>query len=129
MTEGGVIVDTSVFIEFLKGNESYSVAIISLLEKNLVFSTGIIIAELLQGLKNLKEEKYLTELITAVNILEITTNLWIETGNISLSLRRKGINLPLTDIAIASLAIEHNLQIFTLDKHFEQIPGVRVYKV
>jgi predicted nucleic acid-binding protein len=128
MTEDGVIVDTSVLIEFLKGNEQYGGEITRLLEKDRVFSTGIIIVELLQGLKNLKEEQYIAELITAVNVLEITTDLWIETGNISLSLRRKGINLPLTDVAIAALAIKHNLQIFTLDKHFELIPGVRVYK-
>jgi predicted nucleic acid-binding protein len=129
MTEHGVIVDTSVFIEFLKGNEEYGSETTRLLEWDRVFSTGIIIAELLQGLKNLKEGKYLIELITAVNMLEITTDVWIEAGNLSLSLRRKGINLPLTDVAIAALAIEHNLQIFTLDKHFEQIPGVKLYKI
>ncbi|MBE0426428.1 MAG: PIN domain-containing protein [Nitrospirae bacterium] len=128
MTEDGVLVDTSVLIEFLKGNEQYGEKIARLLDKNCVYSTGIIIAELLQGLKYFKEEQYLTELITAVNVLEITTDLWIEAGKLSLSLRRKGINLPLTDIAIAALVIEHNLSIFTLDTHFEQIPGVRVYK-
>lgn len=129
MTEDGVLVDTSVLIEFLKGNEQYGEEIIKLLDENRVFSTGLIIAELLQGLKNMKEEQYLTELITAVNVLEITTDLWLDTGNLSLSLRRKGINLPLTDAAIAALAIKHNLQIFTLDKHFEQIPGVKIYKM
>jgi len=105
MTEDGVIVDTSVFIEFLKGSELYGSAITLLLEKNRVISTGIIIAELLQGLKHLREEKYLADLITAVNIFEITTDLWIEAGNLSLSLRRKGINLPLTNVAIALLPL------------------------
>ena len=127
--EYGILVDTSVFIEFLKGNEQYGNEMTRLLEENRVFSTGIVIAELLQGLKNLKEEKYLVEVITAVNMLEITTDVWIEAGNLSLSLRRKGINLPLTDVGIATLAKEHNLQIFTLDKHFEQIPGVMLYKI
>jgi hypothetical protein len=47
----------------------------------------------------------------------------------SLFLRRKGINLPLTDIAIATLAIEYQFSLFTLDKHFDQIPGVKIYKV
>ena len=129
MTEDGVIVDTSVFIEFLKGNEQCGSEITKLVEKNRVFFTGIIIAELMQGLKNLREEQYLAELITAVNILEITTDVWIKAGNLSLSLRRKGINLPLTDVALAALAIEHNLSIFTLDKHFEQISGIKLYKI
>jgi predicted nucleic acid-binding protein len=129
MTEDGILVDTSLFIEFLKGNKQYGSEVTMLLEKNRVFSTGIIIAELMQGLKNLREEQYLAELITAVNILEITTDVWIEAGNLSLSLRRKGINLPLTDVALAALAMEHNLSIFTLDRHFEQIPGIELYKI
>lgn len=45
-----------------------------------------------------------------------------------MSLRREGINLPLSDLAIAALAIEHTLAVFTLDKHFEKIPGLRIYK-
>ena len=52
----------------------------------------------------------------------------MKAGKLSCSLRRKGVTLPLTDIAIAVLAIEHNLSIFTLDKHFEQIPGVKLHK-
>jgi len=60
--------------------------------------------------------------------LAITTDLWIKAGKVALSLRREGINLLLTDVAIAALAIEHNLSIFTLDKHFEKIPGLKMYK-
>jgi predicted nucleic acid-binding protein len=59
---------------------------------------------------------------------EMTKPLWQKAGEISASLKREGKNLPLSDIFIATLAIEHNLQVFTLDKHFEQIPGVRVYR-
>lgn len=128
MTEDGVIVDTSVLIAFFRGDTKIADKVSSLLQDNRVITTGIIIAELLQGMKDMKEEKNISDILASTSPLEITTDLWIKAGKVTLSLRRKGINLPLTDVAIAALAIEHDIRIFTLDKHFEHIPGVRVYK-
>ena len=127
MIKDGVIVDTSILIDFLKGSEKYAEEITSLLLKNRAITTGIIIAELLQDIKNPKEEQNISELMTAINTLEISTELWIKTGKLSSSLRKKGISLPLTDIAIATLALEFNLYVFTIDKHFEQIPGIHLF--
>jgi hypothetical protein len=128
MIKDGVIVDTSVLIAFFRGKEKIADKVSRLLLDNRVVTTGIIITELLQGMKDVKEEKNISDILAETSPLEITTDLWIKAGKIALSLRRKGINLPLTDVALAALAIEHNLQIFTLDKHFEQIPKVTVYK-
>ncbi|HOV89751.1 MAG TPA: hypothetical protein PKW07_03470 [Syntrophorhabdaceae bacterium] len=47
----------------------------------------------------------------------------------SCSLRRKGISLQLTDIAIAAIALEYNLPIFTIDKPFDNIPGINLYRL
>jgi len=129
MIKDGVIVDTSVLIDFLKGENPVSNTVARLLEKKRIVITGIIIAELLQGIKNPKEENIISELLTGLTILEANTALWIQAGKLSAALRRKGVSLPLTDVAVAALAIENNLSVFTLDKHFEQIPGVRIYKV
>ena len=128
MIKDGVIVDTSLFIDFLKGEDKHADDVTGLLEKNRIVTTGIIIAELLQGIKNPKEEERIAELLTETNVLEISTQLWIKAEKPPSSLRKKGVSLPLTDVAIAALAAEHDLQIFTLDKHFEQIPGVRTYR-
>ena len=100
----------------------------SLLKNNRAMITGIIAAELLQGIKNFNEEIRIMRLLTGIPAVEIITDLWVKAGMLSSSLRKKGIIIPLTDIAIASTAIEHNLSIFTFDKHFEQIPGVKIYK-
>jgi len=128
MIKDGVVVDTSVLIEFLKGNEPISSEIAELLKTNRVIVTGIIVAELLQGVKNKKEEYKISLLSEAVELLEIPTEIWMKAGKVSSSLRRKGVNLPITDVAIASLATEYDLQIFTLDKHFRKIPGVKLYR-
>lgn len=129
MIKDGVIVDTSVFIDFLKGSERIAQEVLNLIESKRIVLTGIIIAELMQGIKKPFEEERIADLLTGVSILEISTSLWIKIGRLSSSLRRKGINLPLTDIAIAVLAIEYDLALFTIDRHFEQIPGVKIYRI
>lgn len=128
MIKDGVVADTSVLISFFRGQGELADVVEKLFIENRIVTTGIIAAELLQGMKGAKEEERISDFLSALNPMEITTDLWIKAGKISLSLRRKGFNLPLTDIAIAALAIEHNLAVFTLDKHFEKIPGVRIYK-
>ncbi len=127
MIKDGVIVDTSVFIDFLKGSDKIAKEITNLIESNRIVSTGIIIAELMQGIKKPIEEERIADLLTGVSILEISTPLWIKAGKLSSSLRRKGINLPLTDTAIATLALEYDLALFTHDNHFTQIPNLKLH--
>jgi len=128
MARDGVIVDTSVLISFFRGESKIADKVTRLLQDNRVVTTGIIIAELLQGMKDVKEERDISGIFAEISPLEITTDLWIKAGKIALSLRREGINLPLTDVAIAALAVEHNLSVYTLDKHFEKMPGLKMYK-
>jgi len=129
MIKDGVIVDTSVLISFFKGTDKYVKEVTKLLQTNRLFITGIVIAELLQGIKNPEEEKRVSFLIDAIGTIELTTDIWIKAGHVSSSLRRRGISLPLTDVAIAALAIENNLSVFTIDKHYKKIPDLKIYKM
>lgn len=129
MIKDGIIVDTSVLIDFFNGKEKDENNLSKLIESNCIVTTGIIIAELLQGTKNLKEEYGIAELINALPTIEITTDLWIKAGKLSATLRKKGINIPLTDVAIATIAIEYKFSLFTKDKHFIHIPNLKLYNV
>jgi len=128
MTRDGVIVDTSVLIDFLKDKAPHAAAVTALITSKRIRTTGVITAELLQGARTATEEAYVIELLEGIPAIEVTSALWMKAGRLSCSLRRKGATLPLSDIAIAVLSIEHNLSIFTLDGHFEQIPGVKLHK-
>jgi len=128
MTKDGVIVDTSILIDFLKDKAPHAAVVTALILSKRIRTTGIISAELLQGARTATEEAYVIELLEGIPAMEVTSALWMKAGKLSCSLRRKSVTLPLSDIAIAVLAIEHNLSIFTLDGHFEQIPGVKLHK-
>jgi tRNA(fMet)-specific endonuclease VapC len=124
-----VLVDTSVWIQYFnKLNSKPGKSVEGLLQEGRVVVTGIVLTELLQGAKIEKEFNAILESMAALPFLETTQNTWIKAGRISYTLRRKGITIPTTDLIIASLALEHDCLIFTLDPHFEKISDIELYK-
>ena len=85
--------------------------------------------ELLQGVKSADEKEVVLNSLSGLSYIEMNEKLWQSSAVLSAALKKKGLTLPLSDIFIAALAIEHNLKIFTLDKHFAQIPGVKLHQV
>lgn len=125
----GVLIDTSVWIEFFRNREANLVnRVRKLIKSNQAYLCGVILSELLQGIKNEEERMMVTKALLGLPYIETGRELWEEAGNISLELRQKGHLIPLTDIFPAVLAIHHNLEIFTLDVHFQLIPGVNLFK-
>ena len=129
MRDKAVLADTTVWIEFFRLRSETGDTVEHLIRENSVYSCGIVLFELMQGVKSDSEKKIILDILSDLPYVEMTTSLWQRAGELSASLKRKGLSLPLSDIFIATLAIEHNLQIFTLDKHFEQIPGIELYKI
>lgn len=123
-----VLIDTSVWIDFFKfqtgqlGSE-----VTQLIDNNLAAITGVVMAELLQGLKTETESKRLERLLPSIHYLKTEERDWINAGQLSQQLRTKGVTLPLTDILIVTIAQRYAVSILTIDKHFQHLP-VSLYK-
>jgi predicted nucleic acid-binding protein len=128
-SNNGVLIDTSVWIEFFKKTSLAGDAVVELLNKGLVWVSGIELCELVQGAKSEAEKTRIISQLTNLHYVEMSVGLWQRAGEVAMSLKRKGLSLPVSDILLAAVAIEHNLSVFTLDKHFESIPGIRLYKL
>ena len=123
-----VLVDTSIWIEYFNKPDSRAgESLENLLKAGRVFCAGAVLTELLQGAKIEREFKLILESVTALPFLETKLTTWIDAGRISFSLRKKGVTIPVTDIILASLALESHCLIFTLDPHFKKIPGIKLY--
>jgi predicted nucleic acid-binding protein len=63
--------------------------------------------------------------------LETSFAIWRRAGELSLALRRRGITVPLSDLVVAGLALEHGCAIYTLDSHshFDRIPDLPLHRV
>ena len=124
-----IIADTSVWIEFFRDeNSPVSTHLKHLLRSGQVALTGMILAEILQGIKSPREARLVRVNLESLPFIEIYKKIWQQAGEISATLRRKGLTIPLSDIIIASAAITEGYEVYTIDPHFEKIPGLRLYE-
>ena len=122
------LVDTSAWIDYFNKPESkIGNTVEHILRNGRAVLAGIVLTEILQSAKIKTEFDAILESMLALPILEASLTTWIEAGRISFTLRKKGIEIPTTDLIIASLAFENNCSILTLDMHFQEIPGVKIY--
>ena len=125
----GIIVDTCVWIEFFRKPESKLTRHLKrLLRERKVIMVGMVIAEILQGVKAPKEANLVKQSLEKLPYLEITRNIWEAAGEISSSLRGTGITIPLSDLIIAGVALSGDHDIFTIDPHFEKVDGLKLHK-
>jgi hypothetical protein len=123
-----VIADTSVWIPFFNRPDSPEKSALDLLvDADEVALVGVVLAELLQGCRTQSERGFLSDALLALPYYEVTQSTWLQTGDLSAYLLRRGVTLPLSDLIIAALAIEHDCRVYSLDAHFQKIPGVDPY--
>jgi hypothetical protein len=117
-----VLIDTSVWIDYLKSKDTYlSDKVDALIKTETVFVPKIVIAELIQGAKSEKEIRVIDEFTGAFSIIDQGEETWRKAGILSYRLKRKGETINLIDCYIAIIAKENGCKVFTLDPHFYKI--------
>jgi predicted nucleic acid-binding protein len=123
-----VIVDTSVWIAFFNRPHSAEKRTIDgLIDTDEAAILGVILTELLQGCRTQKERDEVKETMLALPYIEMTQPLWIRAGETSSALLRRGITLPVPDLIVAAVALDHQFQVYSLDNDFQKIPGLTLY--
>ena len=124
-----IIVDTSVWIEYLKNSSPVAENLDQQLLAGNIFTLGPVVAELLHGARTEKDYRFLKNSIDGLSYVETDIEDWIKAGSISFKLRRKGVTIPITDCLIAAVAIRQNASVMTYDRHFESIPDLKLENV
>jgi len=110
-----IILDTSVWIEFLKGKGPYFTAVKTLLENRQILAMECVFGELLQGAKNKRERE--TIVLYWNNLPKINDEeIWIEAGEYSSAHRRISKGVGLIDCVIIVAARRENARIWSIDK-------------
>ncbi len=122
-----VLIDTSIWIEFFRSASRAGDELERLLREDTVWTCGIVAFELLQGVKSGREKSIIMDTLLNLEYIEMSWSHWQKAADMSIRIKENGLALPLSDLFIASIAVEHDLRVFTLDKHFKKIPGVKLY--
>ena len=123
-----VLLDTSVWIDALRGKTSSIVAITQdLLKDDRVLTCGPVIFEIKRGLRP-SERKKILPLFDALIRLSFDETVWDAAGDLDASLRKKGITIPPMDVMIAQVCLHHKVSLFTLDEHFRSVHGLKVFE-
>jgi predicted nucleic acid-binding protein len=123
-----VLLDTSVWIDAFRGKTLHILEVTrTLLSEDNVLICGPVVFEINRGLRQ-KERTRVLPLFDALVHLSFDERIWKLAGDLDAKLRKKGVTIPPMDILIAQVSIHYSVPLFTLDEHFNSIPGLCLYK-
>lgn len=117
-----VLVDSSVWIESLRrdGNVYVKLALENLLEEYEAAWCGPVKLEVLGGARKQDREQLETH-FECIPYFQMKDHAWDAAKKIAWRLRDKGCNPPWNDVLIATLSVQAECRIYSIDKHFEQM--------
>ena len=122
-----VLIDTNIYIEFLRGDDNINNILSS---ADFIAFSVISIGEILAGFKiSGNEKKYLNELdeflySPRLIIYDIDSETSEFYAKIYCELRIAGTPIPTNDMWIAALALQHGIKLLTNDRHFSKVAGL-----
>ena len=118
---GHFLVDTSGWLFALRKDFIPKIKdrIDSLLKEDKIFIANIIKLEILGGTKTDQEFQLLKVRLDSLDLIEMDNFLWERACELAFRMRRKGLNIPYTDILIASCAMRDGSILIHADAHFD----------
>ena len=123
------LADTNVIIDFWeKPNGEYA----KIFEDNEIATCGVIKTELLRGSNSEKQFFQIEEALNDFTYLSFSEKDWISLSRQFITLKKNGLAVPFQAAMIAYLAIRHDCEVWTNDKHFKLmqvvLPSLRLFR-
>ena len=116
-----VLVDTTVWIDFFSTRSDPHVKALEklIVDREDICICGIILTEVLQGIKKKNELRRTRDLFGSLIFLPMRYSSFLRSAEVYRKLRRRGIIIRKSlDCMIASIAIEHEIPLLHNDKEF-----------
>jgi predicted nucleic acid-binding protein len=116
-----VLVDTSVWIDYFRGDPKTVSALDDLMATDRVVLLDLIVGELTRGVRTDAEAAVICDLRAVFPSLRPDARAWEQAGLLCAKARRAGFLPGLADAFIAWCAAHDGVAIWTRDKHFKHI--------
>jgi predicted nucleic acid-binding protein len=115
----GVVIDTSVWIDFFAGAEAATVE--EALAQGAAVLSPIVVSELVSGARTHAQRRAIGELLQDAPVHDTPLEHWIRVGDLRLVLARKGVSVTVPDAHVAQCALDLDGVLLTRDAVFWQI--------
>lgn len=122
-----VLVDTSAWIEFYRKDSADSEIagqVQHLIREDRVVTTEPVLLELAAGAKERKKLKKLRDTFSLFHLAQIRDDVWHDAVDNMFALRGKGITIPTVDVLIGTAALNYDLYLIHLDRHYQSMAEV-----
>jgi len=122
-----VVVDTSIFIDYLRAKDKRDTALFKIPDTHTLYVSSITLFELYMGATNKEKWEDVKMLTEDLVVLPFDDTVSIKAAEIFQNLRKINKLIEFRDIFIAATCIVHGLSVKTLNKsHFSRIKGLKV---
>jgi tRNA(fMet)-specific endonuclease VapC len=115
----GIVVDTSVWIDFFNGARASELED-ALSAESLVLAP-LVIAELVSGARSVREREEIRRLVSDLAVHDTPVEHWMRVGALRHDLRNKGLSVSTPDAHIAQCALDLNAVLLSRDAVFQKI--------
>jgi len=116
-----ILLDTNIIVDYWR-NPTEETGLASMWRTPCV--CGVVLAELLHGASNERQAVGMQEALSKFQWLDIYPDVWRCLGLNLMALRQAGLAMPLPDVLLATMAIVHDVPLWSNDKHFARIQQV-----
>lgn len=124
--ESVVLVDSSVFIGLLREGRDPALELVSRAATTDLATCGMVRMEVVRGIIGSKQRRAFEAFLSVLRNVPTDNRLWEEAAQVAWTLDRKGVTLPAQDVLIACSALRIDAAVLTWDRHFYDIPDLRV---
>lgn len=123
-----ILADTSIWIEFLRGDREVSAMMENLMNLQGVLAVGVIFAELLQGARTSAETQIILNYWKNLPHAD-ESDLWILAGKLSFDEKLYARGVGLIDAFLVVCARKHRCKLWTLDKKLKStLKAAEIYE-
>ena len=116
-----ILAETTVAIRYLR---TPTTRLQKIIQDQQAAICGVTLAEVFAGAKKATDLAQFSTSLGIFGVVPIPLNIWDDLGRNLFLLRKSGFVLPFPDVLLATVAIHHDLELWTYDAHFPLIQSV-----
>jgi predicted nucleic acid-binding protein len=122
-----ILIDSNIFIRLLRQNQDPMRFLDPWKGERDFLTCGMVRMEVERGISIPAVQRRVAGFFDVMLCIPTSNQIWANATEIARALDRRGNVLPAQDVLIAAHALKFGGSILTSDRHFYEIPGIRVY--